>query len=105
MTHGEFVRAYRAGTIKAEIDPAAAARYLSARLLLPYVMMPVLGIGVALALIGWLWTGFAVIAAGFVAPRLIKRSAPHFLLTQALENERVYEEVTTANILRIVRAA
>lgn len=104
MTHGEFVRAYRAGEVRTDIDPAAAARYLSARLMLPHVTMPVLGVGVALALIGWFWTGLAVIAAGVVAPRLIKRSAPHFVLAQALENERVYEEVTAAHILRIVPA-
>ena len=61
-----------------EIDPQAAARVLSARLLLPFVVMPVIGAGVALALIGWIYTGLAVIALGFIAPRLIKRSAPRF---------------------------
>jgi len=52
VTHGEFVAAYARGELKIEIEPRSAARHLSARLLLPFVMMPVLGIGVALALIG-----------------------------------------------------
>ena len=101
MTHSEFVDAYRSGRVRIEIELPAAARYLSARLLLPFVMLPVLGCGVALALIGWLWTGLAVLAAGIAAPRLIKRSAPHFLLTQALEDARTYDDVTQAGILRV----
>jgi hypothetical protein len=101
MTHAEFLRAYTAGKIKVDVEPAAAARYLSARLLLPFVMLPVLGCGVALALTGWIWTGLTIIAIGALAPRLIKRSAPHFALTQALQDERVYYELTQSNILRI----
>jgi len=101
MEYAEFIAAYGQGRIKVEIDPQEAARYVSARLLLPLVMMPVLGVGVALALSGWIWTGLAVIAAGIVVPRLIKRSAPHFILTQALQDEKIYREVTQAEILRI----
>jgi hypothetical protein len=48
VTHDEFAEAYRAGSIRVEIDRAAAARYMSGRLLLPLVMLPILGIGVAL---------------------------------------------------------
>lgn len=101
MTHTEFLDAVEHGRIRVEVDPTAAARYLSTRLLLPFVTLPVLGVGVALALSGWIWTGLAVLAIGIVAPRLIKRSAPHFVLTHALEDERVYEEATRTNLLRI----
>ena len=101
MTHPEFVAAYGRGEIKIEIDPRGAARHLSARLLLPFVMMPVLGIGIALALVGWIFSGFAIIALGIIAPQLIKRSAPHFLLAQALESAAVYEEVTQSGVLRV----
>ncbi len=101
MTHKDFVAAYGRGEIRVEIDPQGAARHLSARLLLPFVAMPVLGIGVALALVGWVFSGFAIIAFGIIAPLLIKRSAPQFLLTQALENAAVYEEVTQSGVLRV----
>ncbi len=102
MTHAEFTAAYARGEIKVEVDPKEAARFLSARLLLPLFMMPVLGIGVALALVGWIFTGLAVIALGIIAPRLIKRSAPHFVLQQALNDPAVYEQVTRTGLLRIV---
>ena len=101
MTHAEFVAAYARGEIKVEIDPKAAARHLSARLLLPFVMMPIVGIGIAFALIGWFFLGLAIIALGIIIPQLIKRSAPHFLLTHALEDAGVYEEATRSELLRV----
>src|SRR5262245_18842455 len=102
MTHSDFVTAYRKGEIRVEIDRQAAARLLSTRLLLPLMMMPVLGAGVALALIGWIYTGLAVIALGVIAPRLIKRSAPGFLLQNALGDPRLYEELSRSNVLKVV---
>jgi hypothetical protein len=104
MTHAEFVAAYRRGEIRVEFDPRGAARFLSARLLLPFVMMPILGIGVAVALVGWFFTGLAIIALGIVVPQLIKRSAPHFLLQQALQDPAVYDELTITDVLRTTRA-
>jgi len=101
MTHGEFVAAYTRGEIRVEMDPAGSARFLSARMLLPLVMMPVLGIGVGLVLLGWIFTGLGIVAIGFIAPRLIKRSAPHFVFTQALRDAAVYDEATRAGILRV----
>jgi hypothetical protein len=74
---------------------------VSARLLLPLVMLPVLGAGVGLALVGWIWSGLAVLAAGIVIPRLIKRSAPHFVLNHAFDDEEIYNEVTATGVLRI----
>jgi hypothetical protein len=102
MTHAEFVAAYQRGAITVEIEPRGAARLLSGRLLLPLVAMPVLGLGVALALIGWVATGLALIAVGFIAPRLIKRSAPQFLLQQALRDPAAYDELSKLQLLRIV---
>ncbi|MBI3045549.1 MAG: hypothetical protein HYY78_22305 [Betaproteobacteria bacterium] len=101
MTHAEFAASYARGEVKVEIDPREAARFLSARLLLPFVTLPVLGIGVALALVGWLFTGLGIIAFGIVAPRLIKRYASHFVFQQALRDPAVYDEVTRAGLLRV----
>lgn len=103
MTHVEFVNAYTAGQVKATVDPATASKYLSARLMLPFFVIPVLGAGIALVLIGWIWAGLALTAIGFIAPRLIKRSAPQFVLRLALQNEEIYRDLTQAGILQIAR--
>ncbi len=101
MTHAEFVAAYSRGAVRVTIDPKRAARFLSARLLLPFIALPVIGAGVALALTGWVWSGLAVIAIGIVVPRLIKRGAPNFILTQALADNRFYETALGAGILSV----
>jgi hypothetical protein len=99
MIHAEFIEAYARSTVRVTIDPKRAARFMSARLLLPFVAMPFIGIGIALALTGWIWSGLAVIAAGIIGPRLIKRGAPHFILTQALADARFYDEAVSAGVL------
>lgn len=101
LSHAAFVIAYRAGRVTVQFDARLAARFLSERLLLPLMMLPVLGSGVALALTGWLWSGFALIAAGIIVPRLIKDATPHFLLTQALEDEAVFNELVRGAVMRV----
>jgi hypothetical protein len=100
-THAEFVRAYHAGEIRVDIDRKAAARFVSGRLLLPFFMLPVLGIGTALALSGWIWIGLSILAIATLVPLLIKRSAPHFVITQALEDQSFYEAARNAGAMQI----
>lgn len=105
MSHAEFVEAYAAGRIKAAIDSAAAARFVNARLLLPLVMLPFLGIGVAAALLGWIWTGLAIIALAIAARWIVKRSAPHFVLAQSLADADFYRAAVEQHVLRIAHPA
>ena len=102
MSHDEFVSAYRRGAIRVHVDKTAAARFMSARLLLPLVMLPVLGLGTALALAYSAWIGLAIIGLGTLLPILIKRSAPHFVLTQALEDPAFFEDASKSGLLEIL---
>ena len=88
--------------VKVEVDPAGAARFMSKRLLLPFVAMPVAGIGIALALTGWIYSGIAMVVVAYMVPRFIKRSASHFVFQQALTDLSVFEEATRTQILRVV---
>jgi hypothetical protein len=101
MTHAEFVSAWREGRIAIAIDSAAAARFVSARLLLPFVAVAVIGLGIALVLWGWLWTGLCVGAAGIVVPRLIKRAARGFLLAQIAPDPELYAAGVAAGVIRL----
>ncbi|MBI2311134.1 MAG: hypothetical protein HYU77_01330 [Betaproteobacteria bacterium] len=102
MTHQEFVAAYRQGRVRVNVDPVLAGKYLTAKMLLPVVVTPVIGVGAALMLIGFFWLGLAIAVFGILLPRLIKMTAPGFVLTRALQEEKVYQEVTRAGILNIL---
>jgi hypothetical protein len=104
MTHAEFLAAYRDGTVRVHIAPSQAARFMSARLMLPFVMLPVLGIGTAIALTYSVWLGLAIIGIGTLMPVLIKRSAPHFVLTQSLQDPKFYDAALESRVLEITRA-
>ena len=101
MTHDEFTAGAARGAYQIDFEPKAAAKYLSIRLMLPLVALPVLGIGVALALIGWIYTGLAILAVGFVLPRLIKRAAPRILYELALQDPALYDDLTRSGLMQV----
>ena len=101
MTHEEFVAAYHAGRVRVTIDRAAAARFVSGRAMLPLVMLPLLGFGVALALVGYLVTGTIVFLAALLLRYLVKRSSDGFLLWRALRDGDFYEQVRAAQVLSV----
>lgn len=100
MTHEEFVTAYREGGVRAVVDRRAAARYVSARMMLPLLLLPVLGIAVALALTGFLVWAATVFVLAVVFRAMVRASSRGFVLTHALESARFYEEALAAGILR-----
>jgi len=101
VTHEEFVAAYRAGRVRVTIDRAAAARFVSGRAMLPLVMLPLLGFGVALALVGYIVTGAVIFVAALALRYLVKRSSDGFLLWRALRDSDFYEQVRAAQVLNV----
>lgn len=99
MSHEEFVRAYRDGRLQVRVDRAGAAQLVSARLLLPLVLLPLLGLGVALALVGYVVTGIAVFAAALVLRFLVRASSQGFVLNRSLQDPAFYEEMVRRGIL------
>lgn len=102
MNHQEFVEAYRNGTLNMVMSQPIAAQFLSRRLLLPLLMLPILGAGLALVLIGWFITGVLIFLIGFIVPRLIKKNAVAILLYQALQDPEVYEQLRESGTMEIV---
>ena len=100
MTHAEFVEAYRQGRLKVQVDKPAAARMVSARLMLPLVLLPVMGLGVALALVGYLAFGALVFVAALGLRYAVRRSAPGFVPQRALADERFYAEAIASGLLK-----
>lgn len=101
MTHAEFVAAFRAGRIRAIVERRAAARFVSARMLLPVFLLPAFGVAVALALVGqYIWGG-AVFVIAFAFRALVRASSQGFVVTRALDDARFYEEARAAGLLRV----
>ena len=100
MTHAEFVTAFRAGRARAIVDRRAAARFVSARMLLPVVLLPILGVAVALALVGHYVWGLFVFVLAFAFRALVRASSQGLVVTRALEEPRFYEEARAAGLLR-----
>jgi hypothetical protein len=101
VTHAEFAAAWREGRVRVEVDREAAARTMSARLMLPFVLLPVMGAGVALALVGRYFIGAAVFLAALVLRFVVRRSAGGFVLQRALADERFYAEAFASELIRI----
>ena len=105
MTHSEFVAGYHEGRVRAVIDREAAARFVSGRAVLPLVLLPILGLGVALALVGYPVTGIAVFLAAIALRFLVRRSSDGFLVWRALRDEDFYRQVMAAQVLRVEEAS
>lgn len=101
MPHAEFVAAWRDGRVAVRIDPERAPRFVSARLLLPLVLLPALGAAVAFALTGFVLIGLALGAAALLLRYLVRRSSAGFVLTRALQHERFYRDAVAERVLRI----
>lgn len=104
MTHQEFVAAYQAGRLRVTINRDAAARFVSGRAMLPLVILPFLGLGVALALVGYLVIGAIVFIAALALRFLVKRSSDGFLLWRALRDPDFYRQVRAAGVLAVEEA-
>jgi hypothetical protein len=98
VTHAEFVDAWRGARV--QVDSGGAARMMSARLLLPFVLLPVLGAAVALAIIGHYYFGGLLFAAALGLRTAVRRSAGGYVLQRALADERFYAEAFAAGLIK-----
>jgi hypothetical protein len=99
MTHEEFVAAYREGKISVHVDPKAAARFVSARSMLPLVVLPILGLAVALALTGYLITGIALFVGALVFRYFVRATSRGFIVKQSIEDPDFYRQAVAARVL------
>jgi hypothetical protein len=101
VTHREFAAAYREGRVRVRVDRQGAARLMSSRLLLPFLLLPVMGIAVALALAGRYLVGAGIFLAALGLRFAVRRSAAGFVVRRALDDERFYVEALGSGLLSI----
>lgn len=93
LSHAEFVAAYTSGRLRVDIAPKPAAEFLSRRMLLAWVLLPIFGAGVALALTGHWIIGLVVFLVGLGLRWLTRATAPGYIMQRALADRAFYEEV------------
>ena len=104
VDHEEFRAGLPAGRFRLVVNPKLARRFVSQRLLLIVVVLPVIGAGIALALTGHVWGGGLLVAAGVVLHRATMWKAPDILVHMALRDRAVYEQVTHGGVMEVRRA-
>ncbi|WP_222623139.1 hypothetical protein [Ramlibacter cellulosilyticus] len=104
VAHEEFRSGLPAGRFRVVVDPKLARRYVAQRLLLLVIVMPVIGVGIALALTGSTWAGAVLVALGVLLNRVVMWQAPRILLHLALRDAKVYEHVTQNGVMEVRRA-
>jgi hypothetical protein len=104
IAHDDFRVGLPAGRFRVVVDPKQARRYLARRLLLVVVVMPVIGLGLALALLGATWAGALLVFAGVALNRVTMWQAPRLVLHMASRDPAVYAFVTQNGIMEVRRA-
>jgi len=103
VAHEEFRAGLPRGRFRVVVDPKLARRYVSQRLMLIVLLMPVIGIGIALALLGARWTGGLLVLIGVVFHRLVMWQAPQILVHMATRDAKVYEHATQEGLMEVRR--
>ncbi|MBE7366164.1 hypothetical protein [Ramlibacter pallidus] len=104
VSHEEFRAGLAAGRVRVVVNPKLARRYVAQRLMLLVVLMPLIGVGIALALTGQRWLGAGLVFAGVALNRIVAWQAPKILLQMAQRDARVYDQVTDQAVMEVRRA-
>ena len=104
VAHEEFRTGLPSGRFRIVVNPKLARRFVAQRLMLMVVLLPVIGVGIALVLNGETLPGALLVFAGVALNRIVMWQAPKILLQMALRNPSVYENVTQQGVMEVRRA-
>ena len=104
IPHAEFRAGLPAGRFRVVVNPKLARRFVAQRLMLMVVLMPLIGVGIALVLTGQTLPGAVLVFGGVALNRVLMWQAPKILLQMALRNPAVYESVTQQGVMEVRRA-
>lgn len=97
----EFCAGLPVGRFRVIVNPERAQKYVKHRLFIVGIAMPLLGIGAALAISGYMWFGLPMVVLGLVLPRVVKAHAPKILLHLAQQDAKTYREAIDFEILEV----
>lgn len=101
LSHEEFRRGLPLGRYRVIVNPTLAPKYVQHRLWIKMLLLPVLGIGVALGVSGYVWAGLALVVIGVITPRVIRKKAPEILLHLATRDRDIYRDAIEHEIMEV----
>ena len=105
IAHDEFRSRLAHGRLRIVVNPVLARRFVVQRTRVDLLALLLIGAGALLALSGWSWPGMALVVAGIVANRLVRRQAERILLHLAANDAAVYAEAATQGVMEVRRSA
>jgi hypothetical protein len=104
VPYTEFRAGLPVGRFRVIVNPERAQKYVKHRLFVIGIALPLLGIGTALALSGYVWVGLPMVVLGALLPRVVKAHAPKILLHLAQQDAKTYQEAIDFEILEVRNA-
>jgi hypothetical protein len=101
----DFRAGMPAGRFRLVVNPKLARRWVAQRLMLVVLLMPLIGVGIALVLMRQTWPGALLVAAGVLLNRVVMWQAPRIVLHFALQDAKAYASVTQGGVMQVTRAA
>lgn len=101
VPYAEFRSGLPNGRFRVIVNPDRARKYVKHRLLLTFVLLPLITAGAALALAGFPIPGLILVVLGIATHRIVKTQAPKILLHMALKDEKTYREAIDFEILEV----
>lgn len=101
VPYEDFRQGLPYGRFRVVVNPDLATKYVRHRLLVRVVCLPLLGIGTAAALLGYLWVGIPLVLIGFIVPRVIRKKGPEILLYLARNDAAIYRDAIEYEILEV----
>ncbi|HYP82134.1 hypothetical protein [Variovorax sp.] len=103
VSHADFCTGLAAGRMRVVVNPKLARRFVTQRLMLMIFLIPLIGVGVVVAMSGQVWAGGAIVAFGVILNRVLMFQAGNIVVQLALRDAKVYESVTQDGVMEVRR--
>jgi hypothetical protein len=100
----EFRSGLPHGRFRVIVNPALALPFVAHCTHSTPLALAIIGPGIAAALLGYVWIGGLLVAAGVLLRFAVKRHAPRILLHLASHLPSIYEQATEHGVMEVRRA-
>lgn len=101
VPYEEFLAGLPVGRFRLIVNPDRAYKYVRHRMFLNGISIPLLGTGIALALVGYMWPGVIICLFAWGLRRFVKHQAAKILLHLVQNDAKVYYDSIEFEIMEV----